>query len=286
MKIECPSCHLSGKVNELELPPDGREFKCPRCKAAFHVNKPPPPAGKQELMSMCPACQYSTFTDELFAICPRCGLVGSEYRERFRKQQEAGQLQRDRELLTRSHRNPDLMAPASEAEVPEIASAPQPIKITAWSCMAAAGALLLYGLKGLLTYYSQDWQAVLSEQFLEPVSGTSVFFRLGFIPWLITLFAGYLLFTALMFLRLQVGCLQRLKECAWAGLALGVIHETVDFIKWLEISSSTPSFNYFITGILSSSFWIALWSAPSVALLWCLRSDWISREFAGDRCRE
>src|SRR5512144_853487 len=98
MKIECPSCHLSGKVNELELPPDGRELKCPRCKASFHVNKPPAPAGKQELMSMCPACQYSTFTDEMFAVCPKCGLVGSEYRQNLRKQKEGDQVRRDEDL--------------------------------------------------------------------------------------------------------------------------------------------------------------------------------------------
>jgi hypothetical protein len=32
MKIECPSCHLAGKANELEFPPEGRNFECPRCK--------------------------------------------------------------------------------------------------------------------------------------------------------------------------------------------------------------------------------------------------------------
>ncbi len=283
MKIECPSCHLSGKVNELDFPPGGRDLQCPRCKSTFHVNKPPPPAGRQELMSMCPACQYSTFTDELFAVCPRCGLVGSEYRDNSKKRQEAERLDRDRELLTRSHRNPDLVAPAPEEDLPESARAPQTIRITALSCMAVGGVLLLYGLYGLATYYSQDWQAILSERLLEPVSGTSVFFRLGFIPWLIALFSGYLLFTAVMFLRLRAGCLQRLRECAWGGLALGVIHETVGFVKWVEISSSTPSFSYLLSGIAGSLFWIVLWSAPSLALLYWLGNDRIRREFAQER---
>jgi predicted Zn finger-like uncharacterized protein len=279
MKIECPSCHLSGKINELELHPDGRALKCPRCKSDFHVNKPLPPAGKQDLMSICPVCQYSTFTDEMFAVCPKCGLVGFEYRQKFRKRQEEKQLQRDEELLTRSHRNPDLVASPQDDALPEISRAPQPIRVTGWSCVAIGGVLLLYGLNGLLTYYSQDWQAVLSEQLLEPVSESSVFFRLGFIPWLITLFSAYFLTTATLFLKLRTGSLQRLKECAWAGMCLGVIHETVDFIKWVEISSSTPSFYYFITGILSSLFWVALWSAPAIALLWFLNNKEIRREF-------
>ena len=286
MKIECPSCHLSGKVNELELPPDGREFKCPRCKAAFHVNRPPPPAGKQDLMSMCPACQYSTFTDEMFAVCPKCGLVGSDYRKNMRIQKEQEKVRKEQEkpkkdedLMTRSHRNPDLVTGMADDAMPEISKAPQPILVTGWSCVAIGGVLLLCGLNGLLTYYSKDWQAVLAEQMLEPMSETSVFFRMGFIPWLITLFSGYLIATASFFLQLRGGSLQRLKECAWAGLAVGVVHEAVDFFKWVEISSSTPSVNYFVSGVLSSLLWIVLWSAPAIALLWFLGSDKIRGEF-------
>lgn len=279
MKIECPSCQLSGKVNELELPPEGRELKCPRCKSGFHVNKPPTPAGKQELMSVCPICQYSTFTDELFAVCPKCGVVGNDYREMLRIRQEKEQMRRDQELLTRSHRNPDLVTPPSDEAIPEISRAPQPIRVTGWICVAIGGVLFLYGLNGLMTYYSKDWQAVLSEQLLEPISETSVFFRLGFIPWLITLFSTYFITTATLFLNLRTGSIQRLKECAWVGLGLGVIHETIDFIKWVEISSSTPSFYYFVTGILSSLFWVALWSGPSIALLWFLKHEKICRKF-------
>ncbi|HTP66392.1 MAG TPA: zinc-ribbon domain-containing protein [Geobacteraceae bacterium] len=280
MKIECPSCHLSGKVNELELPPEGRELKCPRCKAPFHVAAPLPPSGGQELMNMCPSCQYSTFTDEMFAVCPRCGLVAGDFREKVRKGQEAEQLRHDQELLTRSHRNPHLVAPVPDETIAEKAKAPQPVLIAAWGCMGVAGVLILYGVNGLLNYYSQDWQAVLSEQLLEPVSELSVFFRLGFMPWLITIFSAYVIFTAVQFLRLQPGSLLRMHECAWGGLGLGVIHEVVDFIKWVEISSSNPSFFYFLSGVLSSLFWILLWSVPSVALIWHLRSDRVSQEFA------
>lgn len=230
-------------------------------------------------MSMCPVCQFSTFTDEMFAVCPKCGLVGSEYRQNIRKLKENDQLRRDEDLLSRSHRNPDLVAPPQDEAVSEFSRAPQPIRVTGWVCVAAGGTLLLYGLSGLVAYYSKDWQAVLSEQLLEPVSATSVFFRMGFIPWLFTLFSAYFIATATFFLRLRSGSLQRLKECALAGLGLGVIHEAVDFIKWVEISSSTPSVNYFITGILSTLFWVALWSAPAIALLWVLNSEIIRREF-------
>ena len=285
MKIECPSCHLSGKVNELELPPDGRELKCPRCKKSFHVKKPPPPAANQDLMNICPACQYSTFTEEMFAVCPKCGLVVSSYREKLRKQQGLEQMQRDREVLTRTHRNPDLnLAPpeGGEAGKPAI---PQPILVTGWICIVVGGALLLYGLAGLINYYGNDWQAALSDSFVEPESKMSLFFRLGFIPWLITLFGVYFTAAAGLFLMQKSGSRNELLRGAWVGVALGVIHESADFINWVRISSSSPSFSYLLTGIINSLLWIVLWSAPALALIWLLRSDLITRESAEDDSR-
>ncbi|TLN00954.1 hypothetical protein FDZ73_17725, partial [bacterium] len=32
MKIECPSCHLTGNINSVDVPAEGRNFECPRCK--------------------------------------------------------------------------------------------------------------------------------------------------------------------------------------------------------------------------------------------------------------
>jgi len=284
MKIECPSCHLTGKVNELELPTDGRELKCPRCKKNFHVKKPPPPAGNQDLMNICPACQYSTFTEEMFAVCPKCGLVISAYREKLRKEQEQKQeqkqMQRDREVLTRTHRNPDLILGLPEDGAPAKPSIPQPILVTGWICIAVGGALLLYGLAGLMNYYGKDWQA-LSDSIVEPVSKTSLFFRLGFIPWLITLFSLYFIAAAGMFLGRKNGAHKELLRGAWAGVAMGFIHEGADFVNWVRISSSTPSFSYLFTGIMNALLWIVLWSAPALVLIWFLRSDripWESEE--------
>ena len=284
MKIECPSCHLTGNVNEMELPPDGRELKCPRCKKGFQVKKPPPPAGNQDLMDICPACQYSTFTDEMFAVCPKCGLVVSSYREKLRKgqeqKQEQKQMQRDREVLTRSHRNPDLDLAPPEEGAPKKPGIPQPILVTGWVCIAVGGALLFYGLAGLMNYYGKDWQAELSASFVEPISNTSLFFRLGFIPWLITLFSAYFIAVAGLFLTQRSGATKELIRGAWVGMALGVIHESADFIDWVRISSSTPSFSYLFTGIMNSLLWIVLWSAPTFALIWFLGSDRIPRKSA------
>jgi predicted Zn finger-like uncharacterized protein len=282
MKIECPSCQLSGKINEVELPDSGRELECPRCKNSFHVDKPVTPAGTLGLMNICPACHYSTFTEELFAVCPKCGLVGSNYREKFRKKQEFEQIQHDQEVLTRSHRNPELVAAPTlkeESSLPEKSRIPQPVWIAGWVCMAVGGALLLYGIAGLRDYYGKDWQAILSEPFVEPISKTSLFFRLGFIPWLITLFSLYFSALAGLFLTLKPTARKELIRGAWVGLALGAIHEIADFINWVRISSSSPSFSYLFTGIMNSLLWIVLWSAPALALIWFLQNNKVLQEY-------
>lgn len=278
MKIECPSCHLSGKVNEVELPAAGRELICPRCKKSFHVAKPPPPAGGQDLMNICPACQYSTFTDELFAVCPKCGLVGSIYREKIRKKQDVEQIHRDHEALTRSHRNPELVTTLAEDGEQEKACISQPVRITGIVCMALGGLLLIYGMSGLMNYYGKDWQAILSEPFVGPESRTSIFFRLGFVPWLITLYSAYFIAAAGLLLTQKGGARRELMRGAWGGVAVGAIHEIAGFIDWLRISSSSPSFSYVFTGIMNSLLCAALWCALPLALIWFLRSDRMLRE--------
>ena len=278
MKIACPSCQLTGKINELELPPVGRTLNCPRCKNSFHVAKPPPKANTP-LMNSCPSCQYATFTDEMFAVCPKCGMTAEEHQILSRKQREREQVQRDREALNRSFRNPDLVKAPVEEPTAQPARASQPVQVTAWLCIALGGLLLCYGSFGLANYYSKDWQAVLSEPVLEPVSKLYVFFSLGLIPWLTTLFSLHFIWTAHRFTRFSRGSLRSLTKSAWAGVAVVVSYETVAFIEWARVSSSTGSLPYYAVGVISSLFMIAVLGAPFFLLIWYLRSDAMVREF-------
>jgi predicted Zn finger-like uncharacterized protein len=278
MKIECPSCQLAGKINELELPPTGRELICPRCKKSFQVAKPPA-VGGVAMMGSCPSCQYSTFGEEMFTVCPKCGLSAEEGQILSRKLREREQLQRDQEALHRSLRNPDLVqAPAREsaAEPPRAAQA---VELTAWLCGALGAALLCYGAAGLFNYYRKDWQAVLSEPMLVPVSRLYVFFSLGLLPWLATLFSLHFTWAAYRFAKLAQGSLGRLTESAWAGVALVVIYQAVAFFNWARVSSSTPSLSYYAVGVLNCLVMIALMGAPFYLLLWHLKRDTIVREF-------
>ena len=278
MKIECPFCRLTGKINEVELPDLGRELVCPRCKKGFHVDKPKAPPPGADLMNICPVCQYSTFTDELFAVCPKCGLVGSAHREKVRKQQEIEQLMRDHDVLTRSHRNPDLVTSLNAEGEPEKPSIPQTVRMTGIACIAVGLLVLFYAVSGLMDYYGKDWQAALSEPFVEPVSKTSIFFRMGFVPWLMTFYSLYFIAAAGFFLARKSGSRRDLIWAAWCGVAMGVIHELADFVNWIRISSSSPSISYIFTGVMNALFWIAIWGAPALVLVWFLHSERILDE--------
>jgi uncharacterized C2H2 Zn-finger protein len=279
MKIECPSCHLTGNVNELELPPLGRTLACPRCKISFHVAKPAASASQPGLRNSCPSCQYATFTEEMFADCPKCGMTAEEYQLFTRKQRDREQSARDHESLNRSFRNPDLIKAPVEESAAEPVRVVQAIEVTAWSCLAVAGVLLIYGILGLVKYYSKDWQAVLSEPVLEPVTKFFVFFHLGLIPWLVTLFSLYFSAMAYQFLRVRGESLKRLAESAWAGIGVVIVYEIVAFCDWARLSSGKQSLSYYAVGMLSALMMSALLGAPFFALLWHLNRDQIVREF-------
>ncbi len=277
---ECPEHHLTGKVDALEIPPEGRLVSCPRCKYAFSVDK----SGafrSPDMMNVCPACQYSAPGTEMFAVCPKCGLVGTKYQEKLRKKQEMEwelqQAQHIQDLLFRSMHNPDLLR--TPAAYGERNAAALPVRYAGWGCSAFGVALLCYGLYGLASYYGNDWRTILSESRLEPVSKIEVFFRLGFLPWLFTLFGGVFLTVARRFLLLRYRARKEMQIMAWAGVAVGAVHETAEFISWVRISSS-PTFSYYATGLAGSLLMTVLWWLPFLALLRYLRSEAILREFA------
>jgi len=279
MKIECPSCRLTGSMHELDIPPEGRYFDCPRCKTGFHIAKPLPAAISGHLMNTCPVCQYSTFTEEMFSSCPKCGASDANYKEMLKKRAEREQILHDEELMNRSLRNPELiLAPLSEPEHVK-PKTPKPIMVTAWLSIAAGALLLCYGMEGLSNYYGKDWQSILSMPFLEPVSKIRIFFSLGFLPWLQTLYAAGFIVVASQFLMLRPWAPRAMTICAWGGVALGVINGIATFINHIKIASSSPSFTYCALGVISSLFMMLLWSAPFLALLWYLRKESILREF-------
>lgn len=300
MKIECPACHLTGNINSVDVPAEGRNFECPRCKGSFFVAKAVPDTESKHLMSMCPVCQYSTFTDEMFAVCPECGTNGRDY-QKMLLQKSAGkapqynpqpkiaaeptapidymQAQQDFERLTRSLRNPDFALDAPPEEVAEKPAIPLPVRITGWTAAGAGGVLLCSGLAGLLNYYGKDWQTLLSVPFLEPVSKTSIFFKYGFFPWLRTLAGIGVIFAGIRFLALKPGIPKILAILCWVSSGLILIQEAVEIVKRFLITSGTPSAIFYVDCIISYLIKVSFWSIPFLAAIWLLRRDEVIQEY-------
>jgi len=294
MKIECTSCHLTGNINSVDVPAEGRHFECPKCKSSFFVTKPAPETESGNLMSMCPTCQYSTFTDEMFAVCPKCGTTGTDYQKMLLKKSaekparpisvqdcpeeppatiDCNQIQHDFELLTRSLRNPDFAtAPPLEtgAEKPALSL---PIRISGWASAATGGIFLCYGLAGLLHYYGSDWQPPLSETFLEPVSKTVIFFKHGFFPWLRTLTGLGLVLAASQFLTLKPWAPKVLTGLCWGSIGLMLVQEFVGIINRILITSGSPSAIFYVDCLVSYLIKVSLWSVPFLAVIWLLSRD-------------
>jgi predicted Zn finger-like uncharacterized protein len=295
VKIECPSCHLTGKVNEVELPAEGRNFQCPRCKESFFVGKPSLSASVEHLMNMCPVCQYSTFTDEMFAVCPNCGTTGTDYREMLLKKSKAShhgpshepsrpeeppgeldqeQLLRDYELLNRSRRNPNFASPSSpEGAAAKKPALPLPIRITGWTMVAAGGLFLMYGLVGLKYYYGKDLQAALSIPFIEPRFSFRIFFQFGFFPWVRTIFSIGFVLAAIQFFRLRPWAPKAMEGMCRAGIGLVLVQEAAWIVNRYLNTSGTPSAIFYVDCLISFLLTAVLWSAPFLASIWLLTRD-------------
>lgn len=161
---------------------------------------------------------------------------------------------------------------------PDMNVDPLTVRYIGLGCSALGVALLCYGLYGLASYYGNDWRTILSEGRWEPISKIEVFFRLGFLPWLFTLFSSIFLMVVRRFLLLEDGSFREMRMAAWAGVAVFAVYQTAEFIFWIRIASS-PSFFYCAVGIASSLLNTVLCSLPFLALLWYLRSKTIAREF-------
>lgn len=281
MKIECPTCKLSGEVNEAEIPLDGRYIDCPRCKNGFHVKKPLAKGWNQNMMSSCPACQYSTFTDEMFDVCPKCGLQGKVHNERKLKQQEEAQLKKDAERLTRSLRPDDFISPPLKEIEPEISSVPPVVRYTAAGVLAVACLVAFSGVTGLIGYNGDTLFEKINETSIEPVSRTKIFLAHGLLPWVLTIYGVMMAFFSGMLLRSGRGALRLLELGAFIGMGIGVAYEVIDFIAVVRRSSASASFEYYLVGFVTSALLLAVWVVLPVALVRWIRSERFRRESDG-----
>jgi hypothetical protein len=291
---------MTGNIDDIDISLLGGRLECPRCKNGFHIDKASPVTAGPYLMSMCPVCQYSTFTDEMFSVCPKCGTTGTNYRDMLLK--KSGQKQQRKEdenayqktpplepaperkmrehiLLTRSLRNPDF-----ERETPGKAEAskipiPGPIRLTGWIAIVAGGLSLCVALAGLVDYYGKDWQAILSVPLLEQKSKVWIFFKIGLFPWLRLIFSVCFIVAATQFLALRRLAPTIVSRMSWGGIALILIQEIIRIVNRILLSSGSPSPIFYIDCIITFLATAFFWSFPFLVTILLLRRESTLRDY-------
>lgn len=244
MKITCPKCGANGTIPDHEVPESGRFISCPRCNEGFTVTKPR--AGNDVyLVDTCPSCSFSTFGDETFSTCPKCGVSVKTFIERQREEQ----LQkRNQELLGKKLNNIETAPP------PEVSAAPvadfienlHPVNLISWGTALVAIVVLGLGLWGLIEYDSAKIRALLLEQTDGQVSGLYVFLHYGLQHWIKLLYGLSALAVSVLFMkRLKTG-LRAMSGLLWATIVLVPLIYIVVFINWVLAPISHTAGGYFI----------------------------------------
>jgi len=275
MKIECPSCHVAGTIDESRLPASGKLVVCPRCGHGFTA-KPPPKKWSRYMMNTCPVCDYSTFSEETFAVCPRCGLDGEEYHTRRLKQEKRERDKRCEEIPLPPLPDP----PPSKQTVsrPEEASSrstdlPLVIQIVGWGVSIVAVVTGVVGLVGTAGYLGTDWHQKILEERGEEVGGFTIFLSRGMLPLLMicySLFAGY---ASQRFLRQGGGEKRLVKQAAWGLMGILVMKEIQEVVQWFGRSSDRASIGYYLTGLSGGVLMTLLWGGLIFVFTRFLESD-------------
>jgi predicted Zn finger-like uncharacterized protein len=278
MKISCPKCGASGNLPDHEIPEEGRFLSCPKCKHGFDVKKPKATTSDY-LVDVCPACAYSTFGDERFGTCPKCGVQIKAFVDRQREEMARA---REQEVLNRKFSRdispvPTPNGSSSSASIPSQAAEGSiaigefienlhPVNLVGWGCSLAAVVIFLMGFFGLFEYYGNDIQARLSEQRDEQVSAWYVFLHYGMVPWIFALYGGSLLAVSTLFLKRQKQALQALAWLLWAAIAYVPVSMTVNYVRWW-IEPISHTWGGYMIGLFNILFMTALVGIPLYLLI-------------------
>jgi predicted Zn finger-like uncharacterized protein len=259
MKISCPECNASGNIPEHEIPEAGRFVSCPRCKHGFTVNKPRS-SGDAYLVGTCPACHYSTFGDETFGSCPKCGVVVKTFVERQREDQLQ---QRNKELLEKKFSRDNVPPPPETpaAPVADFIDSLHPVNLIGWGVAVVAVIVTALGLWGVMEYDSTAIHTRLLEQREEPVSGLYIFIRYGLADWLQIIYGLAAAVVSVVFIKRLRSALKAMSTLLWAAIAYVPVSYIISFIIWVQAPIPHTIGGYLIE-LFNIVFMSALVGAP------------------------
>lgn len=257
MKITCPKCSYGGNLPDHEIPEAGRFVNCPHCRQGFTVRKPPA-SRATHLVDTCPACNFSTFGEERFGSCPKCGVEIKAFVERQREEQ-----QRNQELLTKNFNRSDELPPSGSEAVPvaDFLENLHPVNLIGWGAGLAAIIIVGIGLWGVNEYDGQEILTRLSEQRDEQVSGWYVFLHYGMMHWITILYGLLLLGVSVLFINRRRVSLKALSWLIWSAIAYVPVSHIVSFIYWV-LAPIPHSLGGYLIEIFNIVFMSALVGTP------------------------
>ena len=278
MKITCSQCGANGNLPDHEIPEEGRFLSCPKCKHGFDVKKPKATVSEYRV-DACPACAYSTFGDELFGTCPKCGVVIKTFIDR---QREEMARTREQEILNRKFSRDispmpmtgvsslslaPVSGPAAEGiAIGELIENLHPVNLIGWGCSLVAVVIFIMGFIGMFDYYGNDIQAKLTEQREEQVSAWYVFLHYGMVPWILVLYGGALLAVSTFFLKRRKQARQVLAWLLWSIIVYVPVSMTVSFVRWW-IEPISHAWGGYVIGVFNILFLTALVGIPLYLLI-------------------
>lgn len=260
MKISCPKCNASGTIPDHDIPESGRFISCPRCKEGFTVNKPRSGADVY-LVDTCPSCSFSTFGDETFCTCPKCGVAVKTFVERQREEQ---MLKHNQELLGKKLNNTETAPPPPEATTTPVADfidSLHPVNLISWGAAAVSAIVLALGLLGIVGYDSSMIRAEFFEKTGENISGFYVFLHYGLLHWVKLVYGLSAMAVSILFMkRLKTG-LRAMSSLLWTTIILVPLSYIIGFIYWV-LAPIPHTFSGYLIEILNIVVMSALAGVP------------------------
>jgi predicted Zn finger-like uncharacterized protein len=305
MRIECPECKLSGTIDDSTVPATGLAMTCPRCKKPFIAERPVQAAGVAgAMLDSCPKCQYATFSEEKFAVCPKCGLVVADYHKEqlAARQKQKGrpapsaapqrqlyeqnepsiarlspeQMQKDEEA--RRKYGLDKVPGVIESDDDSVAARPAgetplPVLIAGWGIIIVSVILVGFGISGIMEYLAKVKEAKAAiAAFEETQSGTALFFQFLLFPVLSIIFSVVMLVFGARFLAMKKWSIAALHNGAWTGVGLLALMKISDMFFWFKRASANAPFGYYAMGMFGDVMLMLLFIAPFIALAEYLKS--------------
>ncbi|RII26700.1 MAG: hypothetical protein CXR31_09830 [Geobacter sp.] len=307
MKIQCPDCQLSGQISDANVPAEGMNMDCPRCKTSFYVKKEAT-ANWKDTATECPVCQFSTFSEERFDICPTCGLVIKDYNEKKGKggaspakaasakpsrQQEASDpaevsrrtaedLRRlEEKNATRSYGglDPGESLLTEQTEIPRGPLIPLPLQLIGGAFILLALIVIVYSWSEIRSYYANLAEVGNDELLAANFAALHSVWDEVVLPVIRILLSAVTVVVAVCFLRRLPRSRVWMEMCVWGGLVCVILDQLVSLLNWILRSSTDATIGYYSIGAMSMLVMLVLWGAPFLAAVWFLRGDLVGDLF-------